>query len=163
MSRLILAAVLFLAASAPLSADAQYVGISCDTGCALALIGAGVGGLAFLTMDVILISESIDKAARLGHGLYTAGAVLELIFGGLQLAGGVLSLVGGIAEAAGDSGSNGEGWFIVGVPLTLVGGYLVGHGIWSLTAGRPPPDEPALRVGLAPQPGGGMASLSLTF
>lgn len=108
----------------------------------LGVVGA-IGGTAVLVLDVILIAEAIDKGGA-GHGLYTRGAVIELIDGLVHLGGGIAGFV--LAAAPGESA-----WLGLGIPASMLGTYFIVHAIWSMAGGRPPP---LLEPTIAPLAGG---------
>lgn len=117
----------------------------------LGLLGFGIAAVSIA--DLALIFEGIEKATH-GHGMYTPGAVIEIIFGTVQLGLGAVA-VGFGADRGNDALGGG------GAVLGLVGAYLLGHGIWSLTDGRPV--ERGVWVNLAPSPSGGTVMVSGAF
>jgi hypothetical protein len=116
------ALVLLLAAAlAPDRAHAQQTDPETFWGVTLGV------GIPMLAVDAIFVGEAIDKAMTDGHGLYELGAILEIAWGAFHIAGAGVAI--GVSSLAYDPAPLA---LTFGVPLALVGGYFLAHGIASL-------------------------------
>lgn len=111
-------------------------------------------GVPMLAVDAVLVVEALDKAISEGYGLYLPGAVFEIVWGAVHLAGAVVAA--GLSTLAYDPVPLA---LTFAVPLGLVGGYFVAHGVWSLV----PRGDRSLQVALAPLTGGAQAIVSGAF
>lgn len=88
-----------------------------------------VGAAAVGLVDMALIFEGIEKATH-GHGMFRAGAMVEVLLGLAQLGAGAVAM--GFGADGGEAALLGGG-----AAFGVAGAYLFAHGIWSLTDGRP--------------------------
>jgi len=127
----------------------------CDTACDAAWVGGALGGAVLAITDAILL---VDGFVRYGHahGVYEDTAIAEVVIGLAHLAPAVVSAWALAAQDDPDTG-----FVALGFASGVLGAYLFGHGLWSLTTGRPPPSHFA--VGVAPIPGGATVTLGGTL
>jgi len=119
---------------------------ACDTACDVAWVGGALGGAVLATTELILIVDGLIRFGH-GHGVYEGSAIAEVVIG---LAHFAPVAVASWAVAAQDDPD--VGFVALGFASGALGAYFLAHGLWSLTAGRPPPSHFA--IGLAPRPGG---------
>ncbi len=124
----------------------------CDALCSVAWVGAALGGAALAIGDAVLLADGTIKAGH-GHGLYAEGATLEVILGLAHLAP-----VAGAAWALATQDAPDLGFTAVGLSSGAIAAYLLIHGLWSLTGGRPPPSH--FMIGAVPTPGGFALSIA---